>query len=144
MTATQSRLSRLRIVGTDIDRASLAAAQRGEFEESDFADTPSDLRQRYFAQRAPFTIDPDIRRLVEFAEADLLKDQPPFAQHELIVCRNVLIYLDRPSQERLFRLFHEVLAPHGMLVLGKVETLLGQHRSRFVAVSPRERIFRRA
>ena len=143
-TRTLSQLSRLRIAGTDIDRASLESARRGEFEEADFSDTPADLRHRYFAPEPPFAIDPDVRPLVEFTEADLLKDSPPFSHHELIVCRNVLIYLDRASQERLFQLFHDALSPNGFLVLGKVETLLGAQRSRFVAVCPRERIFRRA
>jgi chemotaxis methyl-accepting protein methylase len=143
-TNTLSRLSRLRIVGTDIDRPSLDAARRGEFEAADFLDTPADLRDRYFAPEAPFAIEQDVRRLVRFSESDLLKDAPPFAQHDLIVCRNVLIYLDRPSQAKLFALFHGALAPNGFLVLGKVETLLGPMRSKFVALHPRERIFQRA
>ena len=47
------------------------------------------------------------------------------------------------TQERLFDVFHRSLAPEGFLVLGKVETLLGRARSRFVSVGARERIFRR-
>ena len=133
---------RVRVLGTDIDVRCLAAAEAGTFEEGDFADTPSALRQRYFAPAAPFTIVPEVRRLVRFEQRDLLAESPPPGPHHLIVCRNVLIYFDRDTQERLLEKFHSALAPDGFLVLGKVETLLGEARTRFVAVEGRERVFR--
>jgi chemotaxis protein methyltransferase CheR len=133
---------RVSVLGSDIDVRCLAAAERGTFEEGDFADTPAALRQRYFAPAAPFTIVPEVRRLVRFERRDLLAEAPPAGPHHLIVCRNVLIYFDRNTQERLFEKFHAALAPDGFLVLGKVETLLGEARTRFVAVEGRERVFR--
>jgi chemotaxis protein methyltransferase CheR len=140
-----AQLSRVRILGTDIDRQCLEAAERGEFDESDFADTPDDLRARYFSTSAPFTVAPVIRSLVRFERRDLLNQPPPTegGRFDLIVCRNVLIYFDRETQERLFNAFHSALAPDGFLVLGKVETLLGKARSMFAPVDPRERVFRR-
>ncbi|MES2178586.1 MAG: protein-glutamate O-methyltransferase CheR [Gemmatimonadota bacterium] len=133
---------RVRVLGSDIDARCLAAAETGTFEEGDFADTPDELRRRYFAPAAPFTIDADVRRLVRFERRDLLAESPPPGVHHLICCRNVLIYFDRETQERLFEKFHSALAPNGFLVLGKVETLLGAARTRFVAVDGRERVFR--
>ena len=133
---------RVRVLGSDIDARCLLDAERGGFEEGDFADTPSDLRRRYFAPEAPFTIIPEVRRLVRFERRDLLAQAPPPGLHHLIVCRNVLIYFDRETQERLFDKFYLALAPDGFLVLGKVETLLGAARTRFVAVEGRERVFR--
>ena len=133
---------RVSVLGSDIDVRCLAAAEAGTFEEGDFADTPAALRRRYFAPAAPFTIVPDVRRLVRFERRDLLAEAPPPGPHHLIVCRNVLIYFDRDTQERLFEKFHSALAPDGFLVLGKVETLLGEARSRFAAVEGRERVFR--
>jgi chemotaxis methyl-accepting protein methylase len=134
--------ARVKVVGTDIDARSLEAAHRGAYAEGDFTDTPSELRARYFSPSSPFTIVPDVRRLVRFERRDLLGDPSPPGAHQLICCRNVLIYFDRATQERLFEKFHDALAPDGFLVLGKVETLLGSARSRFVAVDGRERIFR--
>ena len=133
---------RVRVLGSDIDARCLVAAEGGTFEEGDFADTPAELRHRYFAPAAPFTIIPDVRRLVRFERRDLLAESPPPGPHHLIVCRNVLIYFDRETQERLFDKFHSALSPDGFLVLGKVETLLGAARTRFVAVDGRERVFR--
>ena len=134
--------ARVAVLGSDIDLRCLAAAETGGFEESDFADTPTDLRRRYFAPTAPFTIVPEVRRLVRFERRDLLAEAPPPGPHHLICCRNVLIYFDRETQERLFEKFHAALAPDGFLVLGKVETLLGTARAKFVAVDGRERVFR--
>jgi chemotaxis protein methyltransferase CheR len=134
--------SRVRVLGSDIDARCLAAAQAGAFEEGDFTDTPPELRRRYFAPSAPFTIVPEVKRLVRFERRDLLAESPPAGPHQLIVCRNVLIYFDRDTQERLFEKFYGALAPDGFLVLGKVETLLGAARTRFAAVDGRERIFR--
>ncbi len=133
---------RVRVLGSDIDARCLVDAERGSFEEGDFAETPTTLRQRYFAPAAPFTIIPEVKRLVRFERRDLLAETPPPGPHHLIVCRNVLIYFDRETQERLFDKFYSALAPDGFLVLGKVETLLGAARARFVAVDGRERVFR--
>ncbi|HEX7978210.1 MAG TPA: protein-glutamate O-methyltransferase CheR [Gemmatimonadaceae bacterium] len=133
---------RVRVLGSDIDARSLEAAERGAFEESDFSETPRDLRRRYFAPEAPFTIAPEVRRMVRFERRDLLAEAPPPGPLHLICCRNVLIYFDRETQERLFQKFRDALAPTGFLVLGKVETLLGAARTRFAAVDGRERIFR--
>jgi chemotaxis methyl-accepting protein methylase len=140
--ATARLESRLRILGSDIDARSLAAAQVGAFEEGDFGDTPPELRRRYFAPTAPFAVVPELRRLVRFERRDLLAEAAPPGAHQLICCRNVMIYFDRETQERLFEKFHAALAPDGFLVLGKVETLLGAARTRFAVVDGRERIFR--
>jgi chemotaxis protein methyltransferase CheR len=61
----------------------------------------------------------------------------------MVVCRNVLIYFDRPMQERLLQTFTDSLVPGGYLVLGKVETLFGTVRDRLLLVDPRERVYRR-
>jgi len=133
---------RVRVLGSDIDARCLQAAERGQFEEGDFADTPPELRQRYFLATPPFTVADEVKRLVRFERRDLLAEAPPPGPHHLIFCRNVLIYFDRATQERLFEGFRRALAPGGFLVLGKVETLLGDARTRFVPVDARERIYR--
>jgi len=145
MNGMLSQISRVQVLGTDIDKQCLLAAERGEFDEGDFADTPDELRSRYFTPDAPFTVAQSIRKLVRFERRDLLSQPPPVegGRFDLIVCRNVLIYFDRETQEQLFTAFHAALAPGGFLVLGKVETLLGKARSMFAPVDARERVFRR-
>jgi chemotaxis methyl-accepting protein methylase len=138
------RLPHVEVLGTDIDRGSLEAAARGQFAEPAFEETPPELRERYFSTDPPFTVAPEVRAMVRFERRDLLDELPPMpGGFQLITCRNVLIYFDRDTQERLLGRFHTALAPGAFLVLGKVETLLGPVRSRFAAVDARERIFRR-
>ncbi|MBI1808472.1 MAG: protein-glutamate O-methyltransferase CheR, partial [Gemmatimonadetes bacterium] len=135
------RLARLRIVATDIDRASLEAAAAGRYDEAAFAEMPAALRERYFG--AARTAAPELRALLDFRRHDMLREAPPNGPYQLITCRNVIIYFDRASQEGLLRRFHDALAPGGLLVLGKVETLLGPARALFEVVDQRQRIFRR-
>jgi chemotaxis methyl-accepting protein methylase len=137
------RLGRLRVLGSDIDRDSLAAAARGTYAEATFADTPRELREQYFSSAAPYAVAPEVRSLVAFERRDILREPPPPGAHHVVACRNVIIYFDRATQEALFERFHAALRPGGFLVLGKVETLLGPARSLFAPVDPRERIFRR-
>ena len=105
--------------------------------------TIAELRSAYFSAGIPSEVTPDLRSMVTFAQHDLLREEPPEKNLQLIVCRNVIIYFDRESQERLFERFVDALAPGGYLVLGKVETLLGSARTALASVDPRARIFRR-
>ncbi|HET7458998.1 MAG TPA: protein-glutamate O-methyltransferase CheR [Gemmatimonadaceae bacterium] len=139
----RARINRVRVLGSDIDRASLEAARRGTYEEGAFADTPRDLRERFFTPGYPASVVPEVRSLVTFERRDLLAESPPPGGHHLVTCRNVVIYFDRATQEALFERFHEALLPGGFLVLGKVETLLGRARTLFAPVDARERIFQK-
>ena len=143
LSGSVSGLSRVDILGTDVHGPSLEAASQGAYPESAFDEVPPDVRAAYFTDGPPYRVSRELRRLVRFDTNDLLSDDPPGSAFSLIVCRNVLIYFDRPSQERLFDQFHRVLAPGGILVLGMVETLFGPARGLFSAVDARCRIFRR-
>jgi chemotaxis protein methyltransferase CheR len=133
-------LERISITGTDIDRRSLAAAAMGEFPELSFEETPPDIRARWFTPSAPFRIHSRAKSPVSFRELDLITGEAIPGQ-SLIVCRNVIIYLEREVQERLFRKFHDSLRPGGVLVLGRVETLLGPSRALFRPLHTRDRIY---
>lgn len=139
------RIGRVQITGSDIDRASLLAAERARYAEPSFAETPPHLLDRLFpAAGESRTVIDAIRALVTFERRDILLDPPAASSYDLIACRNVIIYLDRDAQEELLCSFHRVLRPRGFLVLGRVETLLGKPRQLFSPVDVRERIFRRA
>jgi len=81
---------------------------------------------------------------VSFECNDLLGHQPPLESFDLILCRNVIIYFEREAQDALLLALHKRLSPGGFLVLGKVETLLGEARGLFTPVNARERIFRKS
>ncbi len=107
-----------------VSRPRAAAA----YVEAAFAETPDELRARYFAASTPHLVHGTCGGCVRFERRDLLRDGPPAPDVHLIVCRNVVIYFDRDTQETLFQNFAEALAPGGFLVLGKVETLFGPAR----------------
>jgi len=132
-----------RVDATDIDRQSLERTAAPEYPETAFTEMPPDLVRRYFSADVPRRPIPEIRRVVQVSAHDLTREPPPRPPYDLITCRNVVIYFDRTTQERLFDQFAEALTPAGFLVLGKVETLFGAARKRLELVDARERIYRR-
>jgi chemotaxis methyl-accepting protein methylase len=152
--AAGAPLAGARVDATDVDRASLEKTRAAAWPESAFTEMPPALVRRYFSDAAPGPAPaasarplrraiPELQRLIRVLQHDLVRDAPPDPPYHLIVCRNVVIYFDRSTQERLFARFTEALQPGGLLVLGKVETLLGAARERLQLLDPRERIYRR-
>lgn len=138
----EAELDRFRIVGTDIDRGSLEAARAAVYPELALLETPAEIRERWFSPDAPFRLRAQAKRNVEFRRHDLISEEPEPGQ-SLILCRNVIIYFDRGTQERLFQRFYDALVPGGFLILGKVETLLGVTRGLFRPIDNRERVFQK-
>jgi chemotaxis methyl-accepting protein methylase len=91
-----------------------------------------------------FRVSDRLRRRIRVKRHDLLREQPLARAYDLITCRNVIIYFDRPGQERLMATFCDALRPGGFLLLGKVETILGPTRHRLDLIDARERLYRRA
>src|SRR5205823_5702837 len=123
-------LGRARVDATDIDRASLERTRAPAYPEAAFTEMPAELVHRYFTPEPPRRPVPELQRIVRVLKHDLTSEPAPAAPYDLIVCRNVVIYFDRPMQERLFTLFADTLAPGGLLLLGKAETLFGPARDR--------------
>jgi chemotaxis protein methyltransferase CheR len=138
-------MARLIIDATDIDRLCLERARIGAYPPGAFSEAPPQFVRSYTEptdEGNRLVTDP-IRRAVHVNRLDLTRDKPRHTPYDLIVCRNVLIYFDRDMQERLFTTFADALRPGGILVLGKVETILGPTRERLELVDARERIYRR-
>lgn len=116
---------RTTIYATDIDERALETAERGVYSSIAFQYTPEDILQRYFVnQNDGLLITKKIREKVRFLNFDIF-EMPPFEACDIILCRNVLIYLDRNAQSIILRNFHSQLKPGGYLIIGKVELLIG-------------------
>jgi chemotaxis protein methyltransferase CheR len=135
--------ARVRIDASDLDPGALAFLEKAEYPASAVTDVPKDLLARWFSGGPPFRPAEAARKLVHPIRHDLTRDPPPAPPYQLIMCRNVVIYFDRATQERLFERFYDALAPGGWLVLGKVETLFGKARTQFKTEDARERLFRK-
>jgi chemotaxis protein methyltransferase CheR len=112
------------IVGTDISRPRLDQAQRGVYARWSLRGVPDDVRDRYFAPRGRYyELAERIRRPVDFRYLNLAEDRFPSLSvdiwgMDLIFCRNVLIYFDRATVQRVARRLIDSLSQDGWLVLG--------------------------
>ncbi|MDQ2890236.1 MAG: protein-glutamate O-methyltransferase CheR [Gemmatimonadota bacterium] len=142
--ADTASVERVSVTGSDIDRASLDASHRAMYLPGAFADTTPEQLERYFpVTREGRTVLREARAIVRFERRDILQEPVAEATYDLIACRNVVIYLDRASQEQLLDQLVDALKPGGYLMMGHVETLFGKARRRLTPVDVRERIFRK-
>jgi chemotaxis methyl-accepting protein methylase len=134
----------IRVDATDVDPGAIARAVTASYPVSVFEAAPPALVERWTEPcDAGRRFGARLRELVHFTVRDLGRDGPPGSRYDLITCRNVLIYFERATQERLLDRFADALRPGGLLFLGKVESLVGPARRRLEPVDRRERLFRR-
>ncbi|GAM11811.1 chemotaxis protein methyltransferase [Geobacter sp. OR-1] len=132
----------VRIIATDINAEILDAARRGLYVVERVAEVPPLLVDRYFAREGgKLRLAAEIRDMVTFREEEIFSSGFD-RKCDLIMCRNVMIYFERPWQELLLKGFARSLSEGGFLVLGKSETMIGEARRYFAPVSPVERIYR--
>jgi two-component system CheB/CheR fusion protein len=113
----------IQIFGTDVSESAIDQARAGTYPESISADVSADRLRRFFTRtEGGYRINKSIRDLCIFARQDLTRD-PPFSKLDLVLCRNVLIYLGVLLQKRLMSVFHYSLKPRGFLMLGSAETV---------------------
>jgi chemotaxis protein methyltransferase CheR len=123
----------LRILASDIDTDVLGRAATGVYRLEAVERMPADRVRRFFlrgvgAHEGNVRIRSEVRDLVTFRRLNLLEPSWPIrTQFDLIFCRNVLMYFDRPTQAALVARLERMLAPDGRLVLGHAENLLGLH-----------------
>jgi two-component system, chemotaxis family, CheB/CheR fusion protein len=117
----------VQIFATDIDEQMLQKARKASYPPSAVKDVPLELLDRYFfAQEDDYVLVQSIRDMVRVSNHNLIKD-PPFSRVDMIVCRNLLIYLKTALQQRLIPVFHYALRPDGWLFLGSAENIAGRN-----------------
>ena len=113
----------IQIFATDISEAALNIARHGMYVENIALDvSPARLRRFFVEVDRGYQITKAVRDVCIFAKQDVTRD-PPFSNLDLISCRNMLIYLGRPIQQKVFPVFHYALKPGGYLVLGPSESI---------------------
>jgi chemotaxis protein methyltransferase CheR len=133
------------LLGTDIDRQAVAAARAGIFDEARLREVDARTRRTYFEpgpEPRTFRIRQDRIPPVRFQVRDVMTRSVQRGV-DLLLCRNLLIYVDLDLQEHLLGLLARALRPGGVLVLGRVERLMGEVRREFEALDPKERIYRK-
>jgi len=113
----------IQIFATDLDQNAIALARKGIYLQNIAGYVPEQRLKRFFtASEDGYRAKREIRDMILFAMHDVLKD-PPFSRLDLVSCRNLLIYLNRDAQGRLFDIFHFALRPEGKLFLGNSENV---------------------
>jgi two-component system CheB/CheR fusion protein len=136
----QSLNCRLKIFATDVDPAAIAFARAGIYDAQTLSDAPDDIIANCFdAREDGVQIKKALRESIVFATHNVLTD-PPFSNLDLLVCRNLLIYLNSQTKHSLLSLFHFALREGGVLFLGCSESIGGGEKH-FSALSKKWRIF---
>jgi chemotaxis protein methyltransferase CheR len=143
---------RTRIYATDINESVLATAKAGIFPLDKMKQYTQnyirgggrhDFSRYYLAAYEAAQFSKTLTENVVFAQHNLAMDRA-FNQFNVIVCRNVMIYFDKPLQDRVHSLFYESLERFGVLALGHKETLaFTPLADRYEELDPAERIYRK-
>jgi two-component system CheB/CheR fusion protein len=138
----RSRPPAIQVFATDIDEVALQRAREGVYPEAIAADVSPERLKRFFVREGRYyRVKRELRGLVLFAPHNVLRD-PPFSKLDLVSCRNLLIYINRQTQERALEIFHFALRSGGHLFLGSSETVEGMP-GLFAPVDKKHRLFRR-
>jgi len=131
----------VKIFATDIDRHSIELAGQGFYPDSIVADVDSTFLTKYFHRKENgYQVNELIRKMIIFATHNLLKD-PPFSKIDLLVCRNLFIYLKPDVQTRLLSMFYYSINPDGFVFLGGSETI-GEMSQAFDCLDTKWKIYR--
>lgn len=126
------------ILATDISVSALEKAQSGIYKNDQLAHIPPQYRLRYFkpAGKGAWSVLPGIRDMILFRRLNLMNESYPFkGLFNVIFCRNVMIYFDSATQQRLINRLHQYTEPSGYLFVGHSESL-SQYRSLYKYIQP--------
>lgn len=135
-----------RIIGIDIDEDAVKKAREGIYNEYSFAETTEDEKAKCFTKVGKeWAIAEKYRKNVSFVGMDIKNEEQveELGMFDMIVCRNILIYFSKEFQERILSMFSRMLKDKGILVLGKVEIIMGSAKKSFEPENIKERIYRK-
>ncbi len=129
----------VRILATDLSHRVLATAKAAVYPAEHMADVPNAWLSKYWVKKADaggrpaYEANPSLRRLVHFAKLNLMEQWPMKGPFDAILCRNVMIYFDKSTQQQLVERYWALLRPGGHLFVGHSESLTGlNHKFRYV------------
>ena len=116
----------LGVLATDISMSSLSKAKKGVYSDAEVSKVPLGFKQQFFQQAKPglWQVTPDLQKLITFRQFNILSKSFPFQQpFDAIFCRNLLIYFDNESIEKVVRNIYDFTSPGGYLFIGSSESL---------------------
>ncbi len=121
----------IKIYASDIDTNVLNTAQKGSYKEERLSPVKAEYKTKYFTltqtdKEKEFTAKPILKDLLIFKKINLLEEPYPIQEKiDIIFCRNVIIYFDKPTQKKIFSQMERLLVDDGILIIGHSETMFG-------------------
>ncbi len=112
----------VKILGTDIDPVVVRTAQAATYQLDDLAQLPKEYKPKDLTGD---TMPDSIRSMVTFGTLNLIEPFPFKGKFDAIFCRNVAIYFDTPTQQKVWSAFQRALNPGGYLFIGHSERMSG-------------------
>jgi len=118
----------IRILATDLDTNVLAHAKAGVYSLERINNLSKPRLKRWFLrgrgeQSDSVKVRAELQNMITFKQLNLMEPWPIKNQFDIIFCRNVVIYFDKPTQKVLFKRYHDVLQDHGHMFIGHSETM---------------------
>jgi chemotaxis protein methyltransferase CheR len=127
----------VRLLASDIATHAIAKAQAGTYRADDLKPVPEPLRRAWTSGSGDSVmIAPEVRGMARFRELNLLGEWPMQGKFDVIFCRNVMIYFDNPTKERLVARFAQMLARGGWLYIGHSERVTGPALDELAPMGP--------
>ena len=127
----------VRLLASDIATHALTKARAATYRTEDLKPVPDALRRNWTQNSGDeTTIAPEVQQIARFRTLNLLGDWPMQGQFDVIFCRNVMIYFDNPTTERLVARFVEKLVPGGWLYIGHSERVTGPAMEHLSTMGP--------
>jgi chemotaxis protein methyltransferase CheR len=118
----------VKVLATDLDTNVLEHAQNGIYKLDKTEGIPEPLLKRWFNEgrgdnEGFVRAKDELKSLITFKPLNLMKEWPMKGPFDVIFCRNVVIYFDKPTQRTLFKRYYDLLSPGGYLIVGHSESL---------------------
>ncbi|MEE9493875.1 MAG: protein-glutamate O-methyltransferase [Gammaproteobacteria bacterium] len=118
----------VKILATDLDSNVIETGRAGVYSQERVEGISNDRLKRWFKKGSgenagKVKVHPDLQSMISFRQLNLMKNWPVKGPFDLIMCRNVVIYFDKPTQTKLFSRFANYLSNSGRLFVGHSESL---------------------
>lgn len=116
----------VQILATDLSNYAVDECRAGLYTQDEIKAIPRDLFAKHFQRRDDrYAVKPHLKKLVRVAQLNLMANWPMKGPFDVIFCRNVMIYFDNPTRQRLVSRFCSLLRPNGIFAVGSAESLAG-------------------
>lgn len=142
-----------KVLATDIDTNVLEHARNGVYDASRIENLPESVKKRWFLRKKQgdselVRVVPELQEVLTYKQLNLMHEWPIRGPLDLIICRNVLIYFDKPTQAMLLDRFVKLLRPGGVLMLGHSESIAKDYtglkpdgRTTYIKLSPESKAY---